>query len=64
MPDSKATGSNTDRSSSSHLVDAFGVTADIVLAGDFVTGSLMKGAEVLWRALDRKIAEEIRQKQS
>jgi hypothetical protein len=64
MADSREQRSNRNADRSSHLMDAFGVTADAVtLLGDPVTGLLMKGAEAVWRAVDRQIAEEARQKQ-
>jgi hypothetical protein len=63
MSDSREPRASRDRDDSRHLMDAFGRTADLMTALDPVTGLTMKGAELAWRFIDRKIAEEARQRQ-
>jgi hypothetical protein len=64
VSDSREPRSGRDRDNSFSTMDAFGKTADALIGLEPTTGALMKGAELAWRFLDKKIREEGRRGQS
>ncbi len=58
MAESKEQRTGRDGEKPFSAMDAFGKTADVMIALEPGTGVLMKGAELAWRYLDRQIREE------